>query len=262
MAFTKYDPALTASFLFNTWYMGEIVTALPADLKPLTLKDGYDAQDQLFLKTEEVRTGWKLGVGCPAAMHFGKLSRPLIGQLSKSRCHKSPANLKMSSLYTITVECEIAFILDRDIAPVMGRKVQVEDIRHICVSFEIVRSRFRDRRNVGWPSFVADNVGFEALVVSEPISSGFDLDLIRAIQESVVVYLDNEPKAWALSGDKATDPLVALQYLYDHAVDRGVILRKGNIVSTGAMCEPFDIKSMEHTISAKFLDREIQFSIY
>ena len=131
-------------------------------------------------------------------------------------------------------------MLDRDIPPQAGRVPVSEDIRATCVTFEVVRSRFVDRKAVGWPSFVADNVGFEALVVSDSLGAGIDIPLLAELAQTTEVYVDGECRARGLSGDAATDPLVSLAHLYAHAAERGQTLKAGDVVTTGAMCQPFE----------------------
>lgn len=75
----------------------------------------------------------------------------------------------------------------------IGRAVDIKDIRSTCLTFEIVRLRFTNRKTVGWPSFAADNVGFEALVVGKSICEGVDLQVMRELAETAVVNLDGVP---------------------------------------------------------------------
>lgn len=261
MPTSTFNPAATAELLLDQWRRETQLEALPVALRPQTLAEGYAAQDALFRAAGGVRGGWKLGVGSPAQLRAGNLSRPLIGQLEAQRLHRSGAQVRLPLNAPVTVECEIAFVLARDLPPLAGREVDPADIRHACVTFELVRSRFVDRRAVGWPSFVADNVGFEALVVSAPFSDGLDADLLRQVDASATVSLDGQVKARAQSGDDVTDPLRSLAALYAHAADRNVTLRAGEIVSTGAMCKPFDIVGAGHVLRATYLDQELMLSL-
>ncbi|WP_449123889.1 2-keto-4-pentenoate hydratase [Pseudomonas viridiflava] len=256
-----FDPSATASTLLTAWRSGELLDALPATIKPETLEQGYAAQNELFKSSGGKRAGWKLGVGSPAAMRSGKLSRPLVGQLEQARCHSSGVHLHMPAPTQVTIECEIAFILDRDLPPLVGRKIEPQDIRATCVTFEIVRSRFRDRKTVGWPSFAADNVGFEALVVGEAACAGLDRNVLLELAKTAVVHLDGVPKAKGLFDDTATDPLNSLTALYQHAAEQGETLRAGEIISTGAMCQPFDIVGAVHEISVSYYGKELKFSL-
>ena len=255
-----FDPTATASILAQAWNSGDLLTALPTGNKPTTLEQGYAAQDQLFQLAGGTRAGWKLGVGSPAAMRAANLSRPLAGQLDRARLHSSGVQLNLAAYTPVTIECEIAFVLDRDLPPLRGRQIEAADIRSTCVTFEVVRSRFVDRKTVGWPSFAADNVGFEALVVGQTVCEGVDPDVMRQLAENVVVYLNGEPRAKGLFDDTATDPLNSLAALYEHAAERGETLMAGDIITTGAMCEPFDISGPGHKIVARYFDHELTFS--
>lgn len=261
MQTTVIDPSAAASTLLRAWQSGELLDALPTGQKPETLGQGYDIQEQMFVGSGGVRGGWKLGVGSPAALKGANLTRALAGQLDRARLHRSGAHLRLPAYTPVTIECEIAFVLDRDLPPLPGRKVESADIRSTCVTFEVVRSRFVNRKTVGWPSFAADNVGFEALIVGEPLYQGLDLDAMRALAETVVVYLDGEPRAKGLFDDTATDPSVSLAALYEHAAERGQTLHAGDVITTGAMCEPFDLTGEGYELSARFFDQELTFSI-
>lgn len=255
-----FNPTATATILAQAWRSGDLLAALPAANQPLTLEQGYDVQDQLFQLAAGSRAGWKIGVGSPAAMRGAGLSRPLVGQLERARLHSSGVQLSLPAYTPVTIECEIAFVLDRDLPPVRGRAIDAADIRSTCVTFEVVRSRFVDRKTVGWPSFTADNVGFEALVVGQTLCQGLDPEVMRQLAENVVVYLNGEPRAKGLFDDTATDPLNSLAALYAHAAERGETLMAGDIITTGAMCEPFDISGTGHKLIARYFDNELTFS--
>ncbi|GGK01557.1 2-keto-4-pentenoate hydratase [Pseudomonas matsuisoli] len=256
-----FDPAAPATLLLDAWKTGDLLNALSEALRPETLEQGYDVQDAFFKAAGGARGGWKLGVGSPAAMRGAGLSRPLVGQLDKARIHASGAHLSLPSPTTLTIECEIAFTLARDLPPQPGREIQPYDIRATCLTFEVVRSRFVDRKTVGWPSFTGDNVGFEALVVGANACAGLDREVLRTLAETAVVHLDGAPKAKGLFGETATDPLNSLAELYAHAAERGETLRAGDIVSSGAMCEPFDIEGAGHTLSVRYFGHELTFSL-
>lgn len=250
---TRFDPGATAKVLLDAWQRGQRLESLPEGSRPTTLAQGYDAQAAFFDAAGDKRAGWKLGVGSPAQQRAAGLSRPLIGQLAAARLLAPGARVAVPAADALKIECEIAFILARDIAPSAGREVMPEDIRHMLVTFEVVRSRFADIAAAGWPSFVADNVGFEALVVGEPIATGLDTALIERLRESLAVRADDDTRG-ALRGDQAVDPITAMNALFDHAAERGETLRAGEIVSTGTLCQPFELIGTGHVIRADYDD--------
>jgi 2-keto-4-pentenoate hydratase len=258
---TAFDPSVTAMQLLQSLRNRTLLERLPADTRPTTLEQGYVAQDAFFEAAGGTCGGWKLGAGSPAAMRAANLSRPLVGQLDQARLHGSGAHLQLDPAAPITIECEVGFILERDLPPDPGRTINAADIRATCVTFEVVRSRFIDRKSVGWPSFVADNVGFEALIVGDTFCSGLDEALLHELADTVVVDLDGQPRARSLTGEAATDPLNSLKALYAHAAERGVTLRAGDIVSTGAMCEPFDIVGTGHELSVRYFGKVLRFTV-
>ncbi len=261
MTLAPFDPAPAARVLLDAWRSGTRLANLPESMRPADLAQGYDAQDALFAAAGGRRGGWKLGVGSPAQLRANDLARPLVGQLDAARIHPSGAALTLPTPDALTLECEIGIVLARDLPPQADRALTADDVRHACVTFELVRSRFADRRAVGWPSFVADNVGFEALVVGDAFCQGLDVDALRRVNDSATVLVDGEPRARALSGDMATDPLASLAALFAHAAARGITLKAGEIVSTGAMCQPFDMPAQGHAVRVTYAGGEVSFRL-
>src|SRR5690606_27780363 len=113
-----------------------------------------------------------------------------------------------------------------------------------------------DRKVVGLPSFVADSVGFHALVIGQRVETAN----IAAIARSLVVLLDGKQIVGAATGDDAIDPVAMLGHLMAHASERGLTLRKGDIVTTGTLSKPFETTSPGQ-ITAKAEDIELAFAM-
>ena len=64
-----------------------------------------------------------------------------------------------------------------------------------------------------------------------------------------------------MTGEELTDPFSSLAGLMAHARERGLTLRKGEIVSAGAVARPFDI-AKEATIVARYLESELRVQIH
>ena len=240
---TDFDPAPAAEALAAAWRSGAQLVELRAAIRPATLTAGYALQDRLIASMGaalgEPPSGWKLGVGSPATLRKAQLERGLIGRLFASRMHASGATVVVPRAGTITVEFEIAFVLARDVAPndASALASPASVIGETRCSFELVRSRYVDRRAVGWPSFVGDSVGFEALVIGAPVA----LDQIERIGAEAIVDLDGRAAARGLLGDERTDPMLSLATLLAHAGERGITLKRGEIFTTGAAAQPFDV---------------------
>jgi 2-keto-4-pentenoate hydratase len=252
MAFAAADAA--AAWMTDLWRSGQQATALPADLRPATIADGYDIQDRFIAGLGLPIAGWKLGVGSPKQRAETGAGASIAGRIFAGRSHAPGDTIALPDLAPVTIEFEIAYVLGRDILPGEPASDPMAAIGETRVTFELVRSRFIDRRAVGWPSFAADNAAFEALVVGDMID-GNDL---AALAASAVVLVDGEERARGLSGEDATDPVRAYVDFVATARQRGMILPKGSIISTGTVTKPFTIEGAV-AIEARYLGRAVGF---
>ncbi len=241
-----------ASFLAALWRSGEQAPDFPPALKPATLNAGYDIQDRFITDLGETVKGWKLGVGSHKGKRETGIGRAIAGRVLGSRYFNTGDAVKLPNAAPVTVEFEIAFVLGRDVTPADDPAAVMDAVSETRVTFELVRSRFVDRRAVGWNAFAADNGGFEALVVGAAI----DPAQIDAIYQTVSVSVDGVEKARALTGEDVTDPYTAMTGFAATAQERGMVLPKGAIISTGTVTKPFNIEGAVE-ITARYLDAEI-----
>ncbi|HWL83148.1 MAG TPA: fumarylacetoacetate hydrolase family protein [Roseomonas sp.] len=230
------DIQAAAAQLAALWRSGEQIEALPPELRPADLNAGYDIQDALIAQIGEPVVGWKLGLGSYRQRREIGFGRPVAGRVLGCRRFRMGDTVPVPDAAPVTIEFEIAFVLGRDVPP-DAPLPPAEAIGETRVTFELVRSRFRDRTRVGWPSFAADNAGFDALVVGEPI----DPASIRDLTTSLVVSADGVERARAATGEDASDPVQALADLMALARERGMLLPKGSVISTGTASVPFAI---------------------
>lgn len=243
-----FDPGPAASALADALRTGQQLVALPAEIRPSTLSQGYDVQDRFLALLGEPVAGWKLGVGSPKGKRDAGLARAIAGRILTSRLYRPGETAPLPNSAPMTVEFEICFVLGRDVEPgaVPGSPMAAVSATH--VAFELVLSRFVDRRAVGWPSFAADNAAFQALVLGEAV----DPARIGEIAGAVVVSQDGKDMARGLVGDDAIDPVSALGEMFAHARERGMTLPAGTLVSTGTLSKPFTIAGHGADIVARF----------
>jgi len=250
-----FDPRPAGALLASAWRSGELLTELPAEVRPRTMTEGYDVQDWLIAELGHASAGWKLGVGSVLQKRTSGVGRSIAGRILKPYVHRTGDTVLLPNAAPVTVEFEIAYILGRDILPGEPDLPIRDAIAEVRVAFELVLSRFVDRRAVGWPSFAADNGAFQALVLGDAVAP----DRLDDVVTSVVVTADGDEAARALSGEDATDPEAALADLVAVARERGMPLSKGSIISTGTVSKPFSIAAPSTTIRAGFLGAELHF---
>lgn len=249
-----FNPGPAATLLARAWRSGERLKELPEAIRPKTLAEGYDLQDALVGEIGARAEGWKLGLGSRSGMRLTKLDRPLFGRVVAPRVYRSGDTVSLPNAGPVTVEFEIAFVLGRDIAPQDPITDSLAAVERMHVTFELVLSRFLDRRAVGWPSFVGDLGGFGALVVGDAITD------IEGVTKTVVVSVDDREVARGMAGDDLTYPVVAFGYLVQHARDRGITLRRGEIATLGAIGKPFDLAA-DAEVVARYLGSQLRFRL-
>jgi 2-keto-4-pentenoate hydratase len=243
-----------AGFLAGLWRSGRQEADFPPGLKPSTLDAGYDIQDRFIAGLGERVMGWKLGVGSQRQRVDTGIGRSVAGRVLGSRTFAPGDTVPLPGRAPVTVEFEIGFVLGQEIRPDATPADPMTAVSEARVTFELVRSRFVDRRVVGWPSFAADNGGFEALIVGAAVP----MDRLAAVAESVVVLADGTERARCVTGADVTDPVTAFTGFVALARERGMVLPEGAIVSTGTVTTPFNIEG-EATILARYLGLECGF---
>lgn len=251
----RFDPGPAGVLLASAWRSGELLTELPAEIRPRTMTEGYDVQDRLIAELGLACVGWKLGVGSVLQKRTSGVGRSIAGRILSPNVHRTGDTVLLPNAAPVTIEFEIAYILGRDILPGEPEPALRDAIAEVRVAFELVLSRFVDRRAVGWPSFAADNAAFQTLVLGDAVPP----DRLDDLVTSLVVTADGDEAARALRGEDATDPEAALADLVAVARERGMPLPKDSIISTGTLSKPFTIAAPSTTIRAGFLGEELHF---
>lgn len=253
----SFDPSAAARLLVDTCKSGTQITGLSEAMRPATLDQGYDIQDRYVLLDGDPVAGWKLGQGSPKGMRAAKLERPLVGRVLKSRCQPSGSDFAVGRKGAVTIEIEIAFRLAEDIAPTSPARPARERVASTFLASDVILSRYADRKVVGLPSYLAENVGFEALVLGPEIEP----QEIAAISSAVTVDCNGKRVAGAQTGEDAIDPYLALDYLIAHARHRGLTLKRGDIVTTGTISNPFDVDGPAAHVVANAGPHVLQFDL-
>lgn len=241
---TAFDPGPAARLIADAQNAKSLLKEIPEAQRPKSLADGYAVQDRIAAETgtsgvRDTLAGWKIGLGSANAMKGANLSRPVFGRVFTSRLHKAGSTIAVPAAPASLIEFEICFTFGRDVAPTDKLANPLDAVSKTQLVSEIVYSRFADRKTVGLPSFTADSVGFHGLVMGPEV----DPKRIPEIARTMVVTQDGKEVCRAATGDDSIDPVVMLGHLFDHARERGITLKKGEIVTTGSVSKPFEANS-------------------
>lgn len=248
-----FDPRPAAKLLAEAWRSGNPIDTLPDGIRPKDVHEGYDIQDLFMANIAQPVVGWKLGLGsAPQKVQTG-VGRAIAGRILGSHLFKHGDVIPVPAIGQAVIEFEIGFILGRDIQPGEAAFPVMDAVAEVCVTYEIVFSRFKDRIAAGFPSFAADNGAFHALVLGpkvDPVRLGF-------LAQTLSVSANGEAMAGAIIGDLATDPTASFADLIAVAKDRGMVLPKGSIISTGTLSKPFTVGGPQTVLRAEFMGQEL-----
>jgi 2-keto-4-pentenoate hydratase len=185
-------------------------------------------------------TGWKLGATSPAMRRLAGHDGPIIGRVFESVTFSSPARLPAARFPEARVECEFAFRLTEGLAPrpapwtVGELATKVE----LYAALEIIGNRYPKATGafeLTTDDEIADNGAGIGFVFGPPLRGWRALDLQNL---EIELRVDGGAPARNFLGEDRCVPLQALGEAADILSARGIALKPGMYVSTGAATVP------------------------
>lgn len=197
--------------------------------------DAYAVQDALVrrrLTAGGTLAGWKAGATNAAAMANFGLSQAVYGRLFAEMRLADGAAIPAAALIHPRVECEVAFVMARDLAgPGVTPDAALEAVQGAVAAFEIV-----DARTESWgakmPEMIADNVFQARYVVGANVVPVIGLDLAAL---GVVLHKNGVEAARATGANVLGSPANALAWMANRLAERGHSIKAGTIVLAGSL---------------------------
>jgi 2-keto-4-pentenoate hydratase len=209
----------------------------------LSSRNAYRIQSavtDLRKKRGEEVIGFKIGCIAKATQEKMGLTQPAWGNLWKNELHSDGVVLKKTNFFNPAMEAEFGIILNRDIQPeLVNFEYILSSIETIHPVIEIHNLIFYGNPPLG-AELLANNAIHAGVVIGEPTkgqikSKVTDLKLIFD-QEVVDIWQD---KRWPY------DILSKVQWLVKEQQKLGNIVKKGNLILTGAYGFPIPINEKE-----------------
>jgi 2-keto-4-pentenoate hydratase len=212
------------------------VTALPADVRPRSVAEGYAVQDllvrELLTRSGAHPIGYKVACTSQLAQAALGVDGPFFGILLSHSSHPSPAALPASDFTVRCAEAEFGFEMGADVPA--GPAYTAETIRDFIgaalPSLEIVDHRYHDWQAVGAPSLLADNAIHGAWVAGEPYAGWRAIDFAG---HPVSLSVDGGPTLAGSGAAVLGNPLTVVAWLANELPRFGRRLRRGDRVTTG-----------------------------
>lgn len=226
-----------AAELWQAWASGRALDALPPDLRPGDLDEGYAVQRALD-ELAGPAAGWKIAATSKAGQDHLGASGPMVGRLYEAQRRDPGSALSVSAMRMRSAEPEFAFVLASDLAP-RGGALSLEEVLaavgSLVLAIEVPDSRFSDFTKVGVPSLAADAMCGGYFITGPSIADWRSLDL--ASQPARLLCAGREVSAGS-GANVLGDPREALRWMAGEVLSRGWPLRAGDIVLTGASAAP------------------------
>jgi 2-keto-4-pentenoate hydratase len=234
---TAQEIGYAADALWQGWSSSRALDALPPDLCPGNLDEGYAIQRALD-DLAGPAAGWKIAATSKAGQDHLGATGPMVGRLYEAQRRESGSTLSVAGMRMRSAEPEFAFVLAADLAP--RREAPSLDevlaaVGSLVLAIEVPDSRFSDFSAVGVPSLAADAMCGGHFVTGPSIADWRSLDL--ANQPVRLLCAGREVSAGS-GANVLGDPREALRWMAGEVLGRGWPLRAGDIVLTGASASP------------------------
>jgi 2-keto-4-pentenoate hydratase len=240
---SRFDPKAAARAIAEAHRTRQPYQNLPGDLAPGSVAEAYDAQEALREHWEPERgpvAGLKIATTTKVMQELMGIDHPCGGMIYEKRIHSSPFALKLGNYMHVVVECELAVRLAQDL-PGKGSVYTREDVRRAIASvipaFELIEDRNADYKKTHAYTLIADNAWNAGIVLGQPISVSPDLEL-NGIRGRL------ETGSRSIEG-RTDDPMGALAWIANLAVERGRPLKAGQVVITGSLVATLPIAAGE-----------------
>ena len=216
------------------------IVALPSDLAPHSVTDGYAIQSAINTLLIDAGMGEMVGhkIGCttPVMQAFVNINHPCSGRIFSKTVMHEHGTVPRHGFVKIGMECEIAVRLSADLPPQSvpyTKETVAPAVAEVMAAIELVDERYENYRALGIPTLVADDFFNAGCVLGRPVSDWHHLDLAALTGCAVI----NGVEAGRGVGSMVLGhPLNALAWLANAQAEHGLPgLKAGEFVMLGSV---------------------------
>ena len=237
----SFDPEKAARYVAEAHASRAEYRNLPPEIAPRNVAEAYAAQAALARLLEPRQgkiAGLKIATTTKIMQQLMGIDHPCGGLIFERRVLRSPAEIRLDDYMHVVLECELAVRIGRALgkpaAPYTAADVKPA-IAAVMPAFELIEDRNADYKDAKALSMIADNCWNAGVVLGAetPFNSAHSLAGVHGSLE-----IDGRP-----SGEGRTDdPLGALAWVANLAIEQGRMLEPGMIVITGSIIPTFPVR--------------------
>jgi 2-keto-4-pentenoate hydratase len=241
-----------AELLWRTRLAESRIDALPPEIRPASLAEGYAIQEAMLDLASQPAIGWKIAATSAAGQKHIGVTEPLAGRLFRDFVLADGARRPIARNHMRVAEVEFAFRMARDLPP----RGTPYTLREVCdavaamhLAIEVPDARYDVFDTIGAPSICADCAFHAWFLLGPDVPDWRGLDLSK---QPVRAWKKDEVVAEGSGANALGDPRIALTWLANHLNSRGLALRSGEIITTGTCVKPVEIDAGD-TVVADYL---------
>ncbi|GAB2175043.1 2-keto-4-pentenoate hydratase [Dongia sp. agr-C8] len=245
--------ARAAELLWRTRLAETRIDALPPEIRPASLAEGYAIQEAMLDLVEQPAVGWKIAATSAAGQKHIGVTEPLAGRLFRDFVLADGARRPIARNHMRVAEAEFAFRMARDLPP-RGRDYDqsevIDAVAAMHLAIEVPDARYQVFDTIGAPSICADCAFHAWFLLGPEVPDWRGLDLSR---QPVRAWKQDRLVAEGSGANALGDPRIALTWLANHLNKRGLGLKAGEIVTTGTCVKPVDVAAGDTVVMDFFV---------
>lgn len=231
-----------AQSLFEALHNAKGISPLTETIPGLSIEDAYQIQI-INVKRQLAEgnriIGKKIGLTSLGMQRLLNVFEPDYGTLMEDMLVKSGGSIDTSRMISPKVECEIAFILKKDLTgPVVLESDVLEAVSYVAPALEIVDSRIQDWK-IKLPDTIADNASSGKLVIG---CDAFDVRGFNLANLGMYHKKNGELCNSACGIEVMGNPVYAVTWLANKLIEFNMPLRAGEIILSGAFAAAVEAK--------------------
>lgn len=227
-----------ADRLAEAWATRTRIDGLAPDERPANRAEAFAIQALMLAAIGGEGSGWKVGATSAKMRELDGHDDIIPGRLLAETTHIGPVQRIDSACFPgARMEAEFAFRLIRDM-PVRDAPYTAREAAEAIVflpALEIIGDRYPKGQKIDTPMAIADNGGGFGFVAGDPVADWQGIDFGH---HHVGLTIDGGAEAENFLGDMRADPVQVVADLANMLGARGIGLRAGEFVTTGAAAVP------------------------
>jgi 2-keto-4-pentenoate hydratase len=234
-----FDPVPAARALWQSRKDRILVAPLPTGIAPKTSAEGAAVQVALAdLVGATPPAGFKIGATGGRMQTYLGITAPVAGFMRQADIYHGQAALRFADFIRPGVECEVAVRLAQDLPPGPCSVDQAAAVvGEFFAGIEIVENRYRDLKDLGTPTLLADQMYHCAAVIADRHVLDWRALPIGALRGRI--SLDDGTADEGVTSDLLGHPLNGLAWLAGSAEAAAFGgLKSGQVVMLGSVTPP------------------------